>query len=134
MTILSGVLWFVAGIMFNKAFSSVIEFGILGRAVEKVTNDLLLVLVLAEQDIQFVLESKRLILKEKGMSENDIEHYIMIHERSFRMWREKVIVTLVNNYPEAYKEKYLPFTNWNGAVKHINEMFKTQKEELANKQ
>lgn len=133
MTILSGFLWFLAGVMFNKAFSSIIEFGILGRAVEKVTNDLLLVLVLAEQDIQFVLESKRLILKEKGMSDNDIEHYVMIHERSFRMWREKVIVTLVNNYPEAYKEKYLPFSNWNGAVKHINEMFKTQKEELAKK-
>jgi hypothetical protein len=132
MTILSGLLWFFAGIMFNKAFTTIADFGLLSKAVEKVTNDLLISLVFIEQDIQFVMESRKLILKERGMTELEIENLSLLHDKSFRVWREKVIITLINNYPSAFKERYLPFNNWAGAALYVNQMIKLNK--VANKQ
>ena len=76
----------------------------------------------------FIMESKKLMLKEKGMSENDLEHYALIHERNFRLWREKVIVTMINNYPSLYRNKFLPFNNWNGAAQYVNELIKLQRD------
>lgn len=96
--------------------------------MEKVTKDLLISLVLIEQDIQFVMESKKLILKEKGMSDEDIEHYTFIHGRNFKMWREKVIITLINNFPQSYRKSLLPFDNWEGAAKYVNELLQHQKQ------
>lgn len=131
MTLLSGFLFFCAGILFHKTWSSILQFGILSNAIEKVTTDLLISLVLIDQDIQFSIENKKILLKEKGMTEEDIEHYCLIHERTYRLWREKVIITLINNYPVAYRQKFLPFSSWNEAVLHVNELF--GKEKLASK-
>jgi len=124
MTLLSGILFFIAGFLFHKTWSSILTFGILSNAVEKVTKDLLLSLVLIDQDVQFAIENKKIILKEKGMSEEEIEHYSLIHNTTYSLWKEKVILTLINSYPDAYRNKFLPFSNWNEAVLHINEMFK----------
>ena len=121
MTILSGFLLFLAGIIFNKIWTFILDFGILSNAVEKVTRDLLLCLVFVEEDIQYILESKRLMLKEKGMSESEIERFVLMQERSFRLWREKIIVTLLNSYPDTFRNK-LPFDNWNGAAKYVNQI------------
>lgn len=122
MTLLSGFLWFLAGVFFNKIFTSVLDFGLVSRAIQKVTNDMLISLVFIEQDIQFVMESRKLILKERGMSELEIENLSLLHDKSFRMWREKVIVTFLNNYPETFKDRFLPFDNWSGAAKYVNEI------------
>jgi hypothetical protein len=127
MTLLSGFLFFVAGILFGKVWSSLLDFGILSAAMEKVTRDLLISLILIEQDVQFALEAKKLILKEKGMSEEDIEHYSLIHGKTYGLWKEKVIITLVNNYPSTFRDKHLPFHNWEGAVQYMNELIKKQK-------
>lgn len=131
MTLLSGFLFFVAGILFHKTWSSILAFGVLSNAIEKVTKDLLLSLVLIDQDVQFAIENKMIILKEKGMTNEEIEHYSLIHTRTYRLWKEKVILTLINNYPDAYRNKFLPFSNWNEAVMHINQMY--EKEKLASK-
>ena len=53
MEYISVFLWFLSGVLFHKALSSVLEFGLFSMAVEKVTNELLISLVLIEQDIQF---------------------------------------------------------------------------------
>jgi len=124
---LSISIWFLCGFFFHKTFSSMLQLGITSNIIQKATNDILISLVFIEQDIQFVMESKKLILKEKGMSDNDIEHYSLIHEKNFRMWREKIIVTFVNNYPDMYKSKFVPFNNWNGAAQHVNNMIKQNK-------
>ena len=123
---LSICIWFLCGFFFHKAFSSMLQLGITSNIIQKATNDILICLVFVEQDVQFIMENKKLILKEKGMSDNDIEHYCLVHEKNFRMWREKIIVTLVNNYPDIYK-KFLPFSNWNGAAQHVNNMIKQNK-------
>jgi hypothetical protein len=104
-----------------------LQLGITSNIIQKATNDILISLVFIEQDIQFVMESKKLILKEKGMTDNDIEHYSLIHEKNFRLWREKIIITFVNNYPDMYKSKFVPFNNWNGAAQHVNNMIKQNK-------
>lgn len=124
--ILSICIWFLCGFFFHQAFSSMLQLGIVSNIIQKATNDILICLVFVEQDVQFIMENKKLILKEKGMSDNDIEHYCLIHEKNFRMWREKIIVTLVNNYPDIYR-KFLPFNNWNGAAQHVNNMIKQNK-------
>jgi hypothetical protein len=124
LSILSAITWFLSGFFFNKAFSAILDFGIVSNIIEKVTRDMLISIVFLEQDMQFVMESKKLILKEKGMSDADIEHHSLIHERNFRLWREKIIVTLINSYPVTYREKFLPFQNWNGAAQYVNEMIK----------
>ena len=112
--------------------SSLIDFGILSVMMEKITKDLLICIVFIEQDIQFVMESKKLILKEKGMTDEDIEHYTLIHNSNFKLWRERVIVTLINNFPETYRKTLLPFNNWAGAVKYVNQLLQDQKH-LANR-
>lgn len=127
MQILSMFLFFVSGILFHKAFSSLLDFGILSSVVEKVTKELLFSLIFIEQDIQFLIESRKIILREKGMSENEIDHLTLIHDRSLRMWREKVIVTLINNFPVNFKNKCLPFDNWTTAAQYVNELIKEKK-------
>jgi hypothetical protein len=131
MQILTALMFFVSGILFQKAFSSILDFGILSNAIEKVTKELLFSLVFIEQDIQFLIESRKIILREKGMSDNEIEHLTLIHDRSLRMWREKVIVTLINNFPPTFKEKCLPFSNWQTAAQYVNDLIK-EKRTLAN--
>ena len=125
-------LWFLSGVIFQKAMSSLIDFGILSIMMEKITKDLLISIVFVEQDEQFVIESKKLILKEKGMTDEDIEHYTLIHSRNFKMWREKIIITLINNFPQTYRKTLLPFNNWEGAVKYVNQLLQDQKH-LANR-
>ena len=131
MQLLSALMFFISGIFFHKAFSSILDFGILSNAIEKVTKELLFSLVFIEQDIQFLIESRKIILREKGMSDNEIEHLTLIHDRSLRMWREKVIVTLINNFPPTFKEKCLPFSNWQTAAQYVNDLIK-EKRTLAN--
>ena len=121
-------LWFSLGLLFHKIFSGLLELGLVSSMIEKTTKDILISLVFIEQDIQFIMESKKLMLKEKGMSENDLEHYALIHERNFRLWREKVIVTMINNYPSLYRNKFFPFNNWNGAAQYVNELIKLQRD------
>ena len=127
MTLLSGFLFFVAGILFGKVWASLLDFGILSTAMEKITKDLLISLILIEQDVQFALEAKRLILKEKGMSDEDIQHHFLIHNKTYDLWKEKVIITLINNYPPTFRDKYLPFHNWEGAAQYVNELIKQQR-------
>ena len=127
MEYLSVFLWFLSGVIFHKALSSVLEFGLLSMAVEKVTNQLLISLVLIEQDIQFVVESKKLILKEKGMSDEDIEHHVLLHRKGLQLWKEKVIMTLINNYPATYREKLIPFSNWQGAAEYVDHLIKQKR-------
>ena len=79
MTLLSGFLFFVAGILFGKVWSSLLDFGILSAAMEKVTRDLLISLILIEQDVQFALEAKKLILKEKGRFRSFINNTKVLH-------------------------------------------------------
>jgi hypothetical protein len=124
---LSIFLWFLSGVIFHKALSSVLEFGLLSMTMEKVTNELLISLVLIEQDIQFVVESKKLILKEKGMSEEDIEHHTLLHRKGLQLWKEKVILTLINNYPASFREKLIPFSNWQGATEYVNHLIKQKR-------
>lgn len=131
MQLLSALMFFISGIFFHKTFSSILDFGILSNAIEKVTKELLFSLVFIEQDIQFLIESRKIILREKGMSENEIEHLTLIHDRSLRMWREKVIVTLINNFPSTFKDKCLPFNNWQTAAQYVNDLIK-EKRTLAN--
>ena len=131
MQLLSALMFFISGIFFHKAFSSILDFGILSNAIEKVTKELLFSLVFIEQDIQFLIESRKIILREKGMSDNEIEHLTLIHDRSLRMWREKVIVTLINNFPPTFKEKCLPFSYWQTAAQYVNDLIK-EKRTLAN--
>jgi hypothetical protein len=127
MTLISGVLLFVAGMMFHKTWSSLLEFGALSSAMEKVTKEFLICLILIEYDVQFALESKRLILKEKGISDEEIEHYSMVHNRTYKLWKEKVIITLINNYPSMYRKNHLPFSNWDEAAQYIDGIIKQQK-------
>jgi hypothetical protein len=130
MQLLSALMFFISGILFHKTFSSILDFGILSNAIEKVTKEFLFSLIFIEQDIQFLIESRKIILREKGMSENEIEHLTLIHDRSLRMWREKVIVTLINNFPPTFKEKCLPFNNWSTAAQYVNSLIK-DKQSLA---
>jgi hypothetical protein len=127
MEYLSVFLWFLSGIIFHKAMSSLLEFGLLSVAMEKVTNELLISLVLIEQDVQFAIESKKLILKEKGMSDEDIEYHTLLHKKGFQLWKEKVILTLINNYPATYREKLIPFSNWQGAAEHVDRLIKQKR-------
>ena len=76
MTLLSGFLFFVAGILFGKVWSSLLDFGILSTAMEKITKDLLISLILIEQDVQFALETKKLILKEKFLKYGNLRRYV----------------------------------------------------------
>lgn len=127
MEYLSIFLWFLSGVIFHKALSSVLDLGLLSIVVQKVTNELLISLVLIEQDIQFVVESKKLILKEKGMSDEDIEYHTLLHKKGLQLWKEKVIMTLINNYPASYREKLIPFGNWQGAAEYVEHLIKQKR-------
>lgn len=72
------------------------------------------------------------MLKEKGLSDEEIERLLSMHNKAFNTWRERVITTLIQNYPEDFREKMLPFNDWNGAAKYVNTIIKLTNQ-LANK-
>jgi hypothetical protein len=126
MEYISAFLWFLSGVLFNKALSFVFDFGVLASMVHKVTSDLLISLVLIEQDIQFMIQSRKALLKSRGISEDKIEELSSFYDKSFLLWRERVIITLLNNYPQAFRS-YLPVYNWESAVKYVNATLKAHK-------
>lgn len=120
-------LWFLSGVLFNKAVTFVFDFGLLAQTVQKVTEDLLISLVLIEQDIQYIIHSRKSLLKYQGVEDDKIEELSSFYDKSFLLWRERVIITLVNNYPAAFRHK-LPIYNWESAAKYVNVILKAKKE------
>ena len=100
----------------------------MSNAFQKTTFQLLLCLVLVEEEIQFILESRKLIYKEKGLSDIEIENLMISHNKSYLAWREKLIKTLIENYPEEFKESMLPFKDWQGAANLVNAYLKLKKQ------
>jgi len=126
MNLLSGILLFVAGMIFHKTWNSFLNFGMLLRTSNNVAKQLLLSLVLIEQDIKTISEYKKLVFKEKGMSDQEIENYMKTEDKMFFMWREKVVLTLLNNFPQEFKKACLPFNDWLGAASYINTITKNK--------
>ncbi len=128
MEYLSIFLWVLTGILFNKIFTSILNFGILSNAVQKTTLELLLCLVFVEEEIQFLIESRKIMYKEKGYSDIEIENLMKSHDKFYLLWREKLIKTLIDNYPEQFRLKMLPFKDWKGAANLVNAYLKLKKE------
>ena len=124
MNILSGILLFFAGMLFYKTWNSFLNFGILLKTSNNVAKQLLLSLVLIEQDIRTISEYKKIILKDKGMSEQEIENYMKTEDKMFYMWREKVVLTLLNHFPQEFKKACLPFNDWLSAATYVNAIIK----------
>jgi len=120
------MLLFVAGMIFHKTWNSFLNFGMLLRTSNNVAKQLLLSLVLIEQDIKTISEYKKLVFKEKGMSDQEIENYMKTEDKMFFMWREKVVLTLLNNFPQEFKKACLPFNDWIGAASYINTITKNK--------
>lgn len=126
MTYLSWVLFFVAGIIFSRIFSFIFDIGIATEFTRKLSDRILVSLIMMAEQLEYLREMRIIILKEKGATEEQIAFQLALFDKWFTTWKESVIIHYVSSYPQPLK-KDLQFYNWDTATKYAEKLIKEKR-------
>ena len=126
MTYLSWFLFFVAGMIFSRIFSFIFDIGIATEFTRKLSDRILVSLIMMAEQLEYLREMRILILKEKGVTEEQITFQLALFDKWFTTWKESVIINFVSSYPEPLKQE-LQFHDWKSATKYVEKLIKEKR-------
>ena len=126
MTYLSWVLFFLAGAIFSKLASSVLDIGVVANFARRISDRILVSLIMLTQELEYLRELKVQVMKEKGCNQAEIEFQLLLFDRWFTNWKEAVIINFVSSYPEPLKSD-LQFYDWASATKYVEKVIKEKR-------
>lgn len=112
---------FLIGYMLRGLFSYIMTIGRAGVFVDKVGTQALKLLITVAQDVEFIKHLKYDMLEEKGAT-NSLKRERNMDEYNFEKWKTMVIDSYLTNYPPQYRKQFVKFSNWEEAVKHIDNL------------
>ena len=88
---LSWILFFVAGILFSKIFSGFLDIGITTQFSRLMADRILIPLIMIAQELEYLRELKKEVLKEKGLYEQPIQMQLSLFAKWLTNWEEWII-------------------------------------------
>ena len=126
MVYLSWFLFFVAGVVFSRIFSFIFDLGIAAEFIRRTSDRILVCLIMMAEQLEYLREMRKMVLREKGVSEEQIEFQLALFDKWFTTWKESVIIQFVSSYPESSKRD-LPFHDWKTATKYVEKIIKEKR-------
>ena len=123
---LSWFLFFVAGILFSKIFSAFLDLGITVQFARIMSDRILIPLIMIAQELEYLRELKKEVLKEKGLDEQQIQFQLSLFDKWFTNWKESIIVSFISAAPQPIK-KDLPFNDWASTTKYVEKLIKQKR-------
>ena len=117
---------FLIGYMLRGLFSYIMIIGRAGVFVDKVGKQVLKLLITVAQDVEFIKHLKYDILEEAGAT-NSLKRERNMDEYNFEKWKVMVIESYLTNYPPQYRKQFVKFSNWEEAVKHMDDLHANEK-------
>jgi hypothetical protein len=106
------------GYMMGLAVSNLISLGKMGTLVEKIGLQALRLMVTISEDIEFLRAMKHRMSQETGDTATAIRQKNM-DDYEFKRWKKTTLEIYLSAYPEVFRKRQAPFTDWEGAVKHL---------------
>ena len=123
---LSWFLFFVAGILFSKIFSAILDIGVVTQFSRLMSDRILIPLIMIAQELEYLRQLKIEVLKEKGLNEEQIKFQLSLFDKWFASWKESVIISFISSAPQPLK-KDLPFNDWASATKYVEKLIKQKR-------
>ena len=123
---LSWFLFFVAGILFSKIFSAILDIGVVTQFSRLMSDRILIPLIMIAQELEYLRQLKVEVLKEKGLDEEQIKFQLSLFDKWFTSWKESVIISFISSAPQPLK-KDLPFNDWASATKYVEKLIKEKR-------
>tara|TARA_Y100001973_G_C5038024_1_gene251388 strand:- start:71 stop:457 length:387 start_codon:yes stop_codon:yes gene_type:complete len=111
-------LWFVLGIFSYRIISGILQYGHLALLFEEQLYHIIKLLDILSKDLDTAFKMKYSIMKDAGLSDEEIQSVKESDEKSYKIWREMSIARIITHWPKIYK-KIIRFNNWRGAIKYI---------------
>ena len=112
------VLGFSAGIFTTFYLARLFEVIHMWRLLQEVILHLLLMCVKILEDVEFLRTLKRKHMHEANFTEEQIEEFEAVDERSLTNWKDSVILAVVSRAPKHFRSM-LPFGTWEEAVRFM---------------
>jgi len=123
---LSWFLFFVAGILFSKIFSAILDIGVVTQFSRLMSDRILIPLIMIAQELEYLRQLKVEVLKEKGLDEEQIKFQLSLFDKWFTSWKESVIISFISSSPQPLK-KDLAFHDWASATKYVEKLIKEKR-------
>ena len=117
------VLGFCAGIFASIWLARFFEVVHTWRFVQETLVYLLMMCAKIVEDVAFLGELKRKYMQESDFTREQIRQFEEIDQRTLTNWKDSVILSIVKRAPPHFRS-LLPFTNWNEAMRHMNNLVK----------
>ncbi len=116
------VLGFSLGVFTSFYLTRLLELVHMHRIFRQVIAHLLLMCTGIIEDIEFLKTLKNQQMLESGFTDEQIEKFHEVDDRTLTNWKQSVILSLVSKVPRPFRSM-LPFNNWDEAIAHLqNEM------------
>lgn len=106
------------GYMIGFAVSNLITLGRTGILVEKIGLQALRLVVTISEDIEFVRAMKYKMSKDTGDTATTIRQQNM-DDYEFTRWKKSTLDSFISAYPDVFRNRQAPFSDWEGAVRHL---------------
>ena len=106
------------GYMLGWLLANIVHLGRVGLLVEKTGLQALKLVVSVAEDVEFVRAMKYRIAE-------DVDSATAIRQRNvddyeYDRWKRAVVDSYLSSYPTVFRRQ-VPFSDWDGAVKHLQE-------------
>ena len=113
----------LVGILLYRIFSRVYSSSV-ARLLFKVTELYCLqLLVWSYEDMIFLKETKKEVMRELEIPENQIKISINIDEVNIKKWKREAIKKLLLRYPDIFRS-HVEYHDWNSAMRYLEKVIK----------
>ena len=117
------VLGFSGGLFASIFLARLLEVIHTWKIVEESVGYILLMCAKIVEDVAFLQEVKRIHMEKAEFTPEQIQSFQEVDERTLTNWKDSVILSIVKRAPPHFRS-LLPFTNWNEAMRHMNNLVK----------
>ena len=106
------------GYMLGWFLANIVHLGRVGLLVEKTGLQALKLMVSVAEDVEFVRAMKYRVAEEvdsaTAIRQRNVDDY------EYDRWKRAAVDSYLSSYPAVFKRQ-VPFSDWDGAVKHFQE-------------
>ena len=113
-------LWFALGIFSYRIISGILHYGHLALLLEEQLYHIIKLLDILSKDLDNAYKMKYSVMKDSGLSVDEIQRIKESDDKSYKIWREMSIVRIITHWPKVYK-KIIRFNNWREAIKYVRD-------------
>lgn len=85
-------------------FTGFLNIGISVQFTRLMSDRILIPLIMIAQELEYLRELKKEVLKEKGLDEQQIQFQLSLFDKWFTNWKESIIVSFISAAPQPIKK------------------------------